>query len=283
MRKLSKLSCLLIAGIMGASLSAQAATWLTYNTDGNISDQTVNAGDNVIINSTQQYDTSYSPGLVLVGNSATGTLNMSANDLTGFGWYKVGSGATAVGVVNQSGGTAGAVNLYLGEGGSSGTYNMSGGILNVGTVDAGTYLTLLANNLINFSGGTSTINGRVSCGSTSTIRVTGSDATVNLYQATGTMAGTYEFIFDAAGVSSLDYSSYVQFAAGAKLVVDGSAYTRGPASFTLIDTYATGMLMDFAAENITVTGFPGGYTLEQNAGDVTLNDTTPRGTVISIQ
>jgi hypothetical protein len=165
--------------------------------------------------------------------------------------------------INSSGTTTTSFNLETGTGTQ---LNLTGGAY---TIAGATNTTsgYIKDNVLNISGGNHDFQPRMQMSAGGTLQVTGSAATINLGQTTGAMEGTYKFVFDAAGVSSLDHSSYVQFAASAKLVVDGSLYTGGSGDFVLIDTYSNGLLSTFSSP--TVTGFSSGYNVQlvQDNGD----------------
>jgi len=105
--------------------------------------------------------------------------------------------------------------------------------------------------VLNISGGTHSLPGRIS-GSTSvngTIRVTGNDATISMKQVIG-FPGTLEFVFDADGISFLDFWSYF-YASQTKLTVDASSYQGGSGHFKLVEANTQGELISDA--NITIT------------------------------
>lgn len=80
-----------------------------------------------------------------------------------------------------------------------------------------------------------TINERINtAGATSTVRVTGSLATINVHQQSAFNA-TMDFVFDAAGISTFDSDSRLGFGSSA-ITIDASAYTGGDATFVLVDT-----------------------------------------------
>ena len=88
--------------------------------------------------------------------------------------------------------------------------NLTGGSLTVADGNSNTSsIAIAANAVLNISGGTHNLYGRMSVSEPGTIRVTGDDATINLRQVAGFNSGSYEFIFDDTGVSSLDYYSYL--------------------------------------------------------------------------
>lgn len=105
--------------------------------------------------------------------------------------------------------------------------------------------------VLNISGGTHSLPGRIS-GTTSvngTIRVTGNDATISMKQVIG-FPGTLDFVFDADGISFLDFWSYF-YASQTKLTVDASAYQGGSGHFKLVEANKQQELISDA--NITIT------------------------------
>jgi len=109
--------------------------------------------------------------------------------------------------------------------------------------------------VLNFVGGTHDFGNRLivdNGGGGGTIRVTGNDATIAMGQTTRMLDATFDFIFDADGVSTLAFESYIQGGTKPGLVnVDGSAYTGGSGEFTLLT--ANGLTAEIT--NTTVSGF----------------------------
>lgn len=166
--------------------------------------------------------------------------------------------------------------------------NLTGGSLTVADGNSNTSsIAIAANAVLNISGGTHNLYGRMSVSEPGTIRVTGDDATINLRQVAGFNSGSYEFIFDDTGVSSLDYYSYLNPNSN-NLYVDVSAYMdaySGPyvVGGTRFDLINTGTLLGntFQASNITLVGLGEegntnyGYILNQDATDVYLTVFVP--------
>jgi hypothetical protein len=128
--------------------------------------------------------------------------------------------------------------------------------------------------LFDVSGGDVSL-GQVSVGSDAAaeFRVAGDDAAIDvasLNQGLGAAeSGTVRFVFDAAGVSPVNVSTWADLAA-AQLIVDGSAYAGGPDRFALFD--AEELIAPFAETNISVSGFQGPYeaSVEQDSKKVEL-------------
>ena len=121
---------------------------------------------------------------------------------------------------------------------NGGTLNLNGGALTLTktSVSNNTQKFFVNNgSTLNFVGGTHTINERIATyGATSTIRVTGSAATINVHQQAFFNA-TMDFVFDANGISTFDSDSRLGFS-DSTIDIDVSAYTGGDATFVLVDT-----------------------------------------------
>ena len=122
---------------------------------------------------------------------------------------------------------------------NGGTLNLNGGALTL-TRTSGSNNTekFFLNNgsTLNFVDGTHTINERIATygATTSTIRITGSEATINVHQQS-TFNATLDFVFDANGISTFDSDSRLGFSSST-IDIDVSAYTGGDATFVLVDT-----------------------------------------------
>ncbi|MBT3193293.1 MAG: hypothetical protein HN341_12125 [Verrucomicrobia bacterium] len=118
------------------------------------------------------------------------------------------------------------------------TLNLTTGALSyISSTGNDSPITVASGAVLNISDGTHSIGGRQMMFSSGIMRVTGSDATINMFQMPG-FNGTFDFVFDAVGVSSLDYNSWM--AGGAQgVTVDASAYTGSSKNFTLIQTSDT--------------------------------------------
>ena len=122
---------------------------------------------------------------------------------------------------------------------NGGTLNLNGGALTL-TQTSGSNNTekffVNSGSTLNFVGGTHTINERIATygASKSTIRVTGSAATINVHQQSFFNADM-DFVFDANGISTFDSDSRLGFSSST-ITIDVSAYTGGDATFVLVDT-----------------------------------------------
>jgi|GEM_PF-1834921 hypothetical protein len=123
---------------------------------------------------------------------------------------------------------------------NGGTLNLTGGALTLtkqSPANNGTYTFLKNGSTINFVDGVHTFNERISTtdsGALSTIRVTGSLATINVHQQS-TFDATLDFVFDSAGISTFDSDSRLGFSEST-INIDASNYTGGAATFVLVDT-----------------------------------------------
>lgn len=247
---------LLIAGtvILASQNDIQAATlWtgatdLNYGTAGNWDTgspgnneqlATINNGDTVSLASDYTGTNTYN--LVVGGNS---TLNASA------AFTATGLTIENTGTVNLTGG---AFTLPQTSGNNNG--EGAAGVLNIQS--GGT---------LNISGGSHIFNERSIINGT--FQVDGSESTISMNQI-GALSGTFDFIFDSGGVSSItgDLSfSWLQIG-DTTVTVDGSAFS-GTGSFTLFDSESNGVMP--TADKYTISGFGGegvGWTL-----DITNND-----------
>ena len=121
---------------------------------------------------------------LVVGNGGAGTLNVSGTGSisTANGWMFVGNGGTAVGVVNQTGGTIdnSAGWMLIGRAdGASATYNQSGGVSSTGRLMIATDNGSSKSGTLNVSGGTFnnggwTEIGGSNAGNTGTLNISGS-------------------------------------------------------------------------------------------------------------
>lgn len=195
--------------------------------------------------------------------SGTGTLNV----VTG-GWINT-VGSTEVGrmaVVNSVG--------YM---------NVSGGYYRSGATAGSQYLKVgvdaagkLATGILTISGGT--VESKLMIGSAGIagatadkMRIEGNTATIFSTQSTSSGSGlivgdsgTVEFVFNSAGISGLTFNAAdASFSTGSQIIVDGTAYTGGAQTFTLIDatTFTNG------TPTITVTNFGAGTTYNWDAAN----------------
>ena len=214
----------------GTSDFATPSNW-DNNSPGNAADDgsnnvaTINNGDSV--NLTSNYSATNQYNLKIGGNS---TLNASA-DFTATGLV-----IQSTGTVSLTGGnfTLPKTSVNNNGSGAKGTLNInSGGVLNI---TGGNHI---------FSE-RSTVNG--------IFRVTGSTSTISLNQI-GTANGTFDFIFDSAGISTINGDqNFPWFSiAGASLSIDGSAYTGGTQTFDLLSS--TDGAGAFTTRGLSVSGF----------------------------
>ncbi|NOU36809.1 MAG: hypothetical protein HOO88_08570 [Kiritimatiellaceae bacterium] len=222
-----------------------------------------------------------SAGVLQVGVTSTGTgiVNQTAGTISAItttvgratgnvGTYNLSGGkldvkstltVSATGLVDVKGGT-----LSLSGGGTHtisgvGTIKLSSGLFEIDASMANTNVLNFTPGLFDVSGGTNNLDAVVRVGSLTAqteFRVVGDAATINiskLQQASSvTTNGVFHFIFNATGISTIN-SSIFQTMDGAKIVVDGSAYTGPDGTFTLFDSPNLSSLVD--TNNITITGF----------------------------
>ena len=115
---------------------------------------------------------------------------------------------------------------------------------------------LIVNTDMRITGGTVALSGQIYVGdNTPTVfEIIGDDATVSMVRLNtkGGESGIYRFVLDETGVSKINVPGWMHLV-NATIEVDGSQYTGGPATFTLIDSTNLVDLVDPA--KITVTGF----------------------------
>lgn len=194
--------------------------------------------------------------------STGGTVNNTTNH-TGTNAYQltVSGGST----LNSS---ADFTTTYFRISGGS-TVNLTGGSVTVPVQtpnNNGTKIEINDGSLLNISGGVHTFNERIATYGTtkSTIRIVGSEATVNVHQQS-TFTATIEFVFDADGISTLDSDSRLGLG-GSDLTVDARAYTGPSRIFTLVDVDWLDASSGFGG-TIDITP-PTGYTYSYNQDDI---------------
>ena len=222
------------AGFVNQSTGTVTTAGLTINSSG--------TGD------TSQYN--LSGGALAVTNSLTvnagGELNLTGGTLT----PNVDT-VTLNGVVTINGGTftsniAGVDPDFNGTGTlavQSGSFSLTGG--------AATDLLQLGI-LAEVSGGTVDISGQLLLPSSGEFKVIGDAATINTDQFSSMSSGTFRFVFDATGVSPVNFASWMGLG-NVSIAVDGSAYTGGETTFTLLDS--TNFITLFDTNNLAITGF----------------------------
>jgi len=220
--------------------------------------------------------------------SGNGTVNQSTGTVSAATAWIGGAGS---GTYNLSGGTlamaAAALNVI-----SNGLLTVDGGTLsnatsmavsgpgrielksgtvtiNAGAPATGGATTLNAG-LIEIGGGDFTVGGQVFVGdgTETAFKVIGDDAAIWLsylnQQAHTGDSGTFRFVFDETGVSTINVVGWVNLTT-ARIVVDGAAFAGGSGTFTLFDAANLNLLADPA--NITVTGLGEegvGWAIEQD-------------------
>ncbi len=178
--------------------------------------------------------------------------------------------------------------------GAVGTLRISGGTFQSGD-SAGSEVVsiggdLSATGLLEVSG-TGTFVGRAIIGSNDTgdsndvFRIIGSNVTVGNTSTAGQNSlefresGSLEFVFDAAGIATASFQEVVTFATGSPgIVVDGSAYTGGAATFTLLEAGT----ISATAPPITLVGFASGTTYSWNSTTDEFSVTVPEPVVTRV-
>jgi hypothetical protein len=224
------------------------------------------------------------------GSDSSGTYNLSgASSVLEASHFTVGSGAGSVGVLNHSSGTFradGPLGSFIGQNGA-GTYNLSGGTLSRNSAQGIALATgATSTGLLNQTGGSISLLGggglAVSGGSTAGLATysiangsinagflivgVGAGGTVNVGQnATMAFVGdltlgnkaVLNFAFGPGGVSPMNFGGAGSVDPAAAINVDGSAYTLGAQTFTLISsTGFTGTPL------VALTGFSQGATYD---------------------
>jgi hypothetical protein len=192
-------------------------------------------------------------GQTFIGQSGTGTFNYSGGTFKSTS-FSIGQNTGASGTVNQTGGTidllfgpAGAGSMTIGSLGT-GVYSISNG-----TLQAVDLTVMVSSNLTGI--GTLNIAGSSTVNCTGLLAL-GSNGVINIAFRTN---GVAQMNFTGTGTNTFDIGSQIN--------VDGSAYTGGPGSFTLIH----GVLFD-GTPTITLTNFALGATnvWDTNSGNFTV-------------
>ncbi len=192
--------------------------------------------------------------------SQAGTVNITSGSLVSSAASEVGRRkAGAYGELNISGGT-------FSSGAAGETALLVGSEISAAALTTG---------LLEISG-TGTFFGRAIIGSTGfgsagdIFRIVGSDATVGTTSTAGSNSievresGSVEWVFDAAGISTVTVPEVFTFAAGsAGIIVDGSAYTGGANTFTLLNAG----VISSTAPAISLVGFTDGATYSWDSGN----------------
>jgi hypothetical protein len=251
---------------------ASAANYFTVeNAAGNWNDTAIWAGGNlpqasdsayVRSNATVTVNSYTTPGLALVGAgwiNQTGTLTVGTGGVLNTTTLQAGreptSGHSTGLITLNGGGEIKATGVQVGSGlRATGIMTINGGTFSASTVVLG------HNTELDDTGDKFVING------SSAIIGTSSHFTIN--------AGTLEFNFDAAGISTLSVAGNMQYGSGSNakaIVIDGTAYTGGQNVFTLI---TAGNLIAF--NEITLKGFGPEYEATYNY------DTTAKALTVSV-
>jgi len=188
----------------------------------------------------------------------------SASTLTLTGTSTLEYLAVSAGTVDIAGGTLTVTGVTVA---ASSTLDLTGGTLDLTPVAQNSNsLQINGGGVVEISGGTHDLYGRIY--NYGTFRVTGNAATIAVHQLAG-VVGTWEFVLDSDGVSTLVDDSWTSLGS-ATLNVDGSAYTGGDTSILLFDSQD----LTAVSSSVNITGFEPTYVAsveqDQDTDDVTL-------------
>ena len=210
-----------------------------------------------------------SPARTLSGNITGGANTLtkdtsSASTLTLTGTSTLEYLAVSAGTVDIAGGTLTVTGVTVA---ASSTLDLTGGTLDLTPVAQNSNsLQINGGGVVEISGGTHDLYGRIY--NYGTFRVTGNAATIAVHQLAG-VVGTWEFVLDSDGVSTLVDDSWTSLGS-ATLNVDGSAYTGGDTSILLFDSQD----LTAVSSSVNITGFEPTYVAsveqDQDTDDVTL-------------
>ena len=207
---------------------------------------------------------------ITVNFSGGSTLSTASGDFLGVGWSTGGASKTATAVMNQSGGTINCNRMTVGRFGTTGVFNLSGGLLSDaviiyignGTETAGA--TVAPSGTVSVTGGTMTLGGLTEIGQGSTSGNTGTallsvgGAGGGLYQATTVYVGFGNYM--NASVNLLNGGTL-----SAQAVTEQTGLTGTTGTFN----FNGGMLLATANTASFMTGIDNAYV--QNGGAV-IND-----------
>jgi hypothetical protein len=223
----------------------------------NHSNGTVTASALSIYTTNCVYNMSSGTLALVTGNINSGTMNQSGGSVVVSNLYVESGTVSNSAQYTLSGGTLTATSMVLR---ASGTVRVTGGSLNkTPLIHNGDNLHIDSGGLLEISGGVHDLRGRIY--NYGTVRIVGNAATIAAHQLPG-VNGTYEFVLDADGVSTLDYDSWVA-TANITINIDGSNYIGSNANIVLMD--AAGGLLN-TSTTVNVYGFNSGYgaTVEQD-------------------
>lgn len=146
---------------------------------------------------------------VIAGKLETSRLEIGRRSIGGAGWLNI-SGGTVL--FTGAAGTEVSIGGEVAGKHTEGHLNISGGTL-TGSLGIGSAIAGDSNDTMTVIGNAATITG----------------VNLNLYAS-----GTLDFIFGAAGISTMAYSGTFSNYTGSTIIIDGSAYTGGANTFDLI-------------------------------------------------
>jgi hypothetical protein len=230
-------------------------------------------------------------------NNGTATINSDVGTVQAF---HLGFNNGNTGTLNMSGGklVASLNDSYVGRSSTSnsfGIFNMSGGTLQLGDATGSKRLIIGLDAASAPKTGTVTIDGgtfigRFLVGSSSiagatrdTLTINGDAAIIGATFTDGTAGGNYglemrstadlRFNFNASGISGMTFTDDAKFSATSTILVDGSAYTGGSNTFTLINAASFYLLSGGATPVITLTNFANtaSYNFDAANGNFTVS------------
>ncbi len=187
-------------------------------------------------------------GNITIGeaNASSGTLKIVTGgylQLTGSVAVAKSSQVNGIGILEINGGTfVKNGDIVVGSGGATGLVSISSGTLSGSLKLGSASATFDANDKFRIVGSTANISGAAYTAGNGSIT---------------------EFIFDAAGISSMIISGTTRFFDGAQIVIDGAAYAGGAQTFNLI---SGGTLATTTMPTISLINFAEGTTYDYNAG-----------------
>jgi len=245
-----------VAAVAGA---VETADTLVVNDGGSPTNAilTIDEAFNLTVTTSMELGAGTGAGIVnqSTGTVTTSTLTINSSGTGDASQYNLSGGGTltATGIVVKA----------------SGELNLTGGSLNTTpVVQNHNALQIDSGGLVAISGGTHDIYGRI--WNAGTLRVIGNASTIAIHQIQGGLAGTYEFILDSDGVSTLADDSWVALD-GVTISVAGTAYSGGNTNILLFDSQN----LVSTSTTVNVTGFDGAryaatVTQDQAADEVML-------------
>jgi hypothetical protein len=258
-------------GIVTQSAGTVTAGQISINNDGagdvcryDLSGGNVSATNSATVKNAGQLNVSGGKfSTAALTTDAGGTVNLTggildvAGTLTANGTVTVNGGMVSNNIAGAGGGgriIAGTDSIKM----LSGSYALTGG--------AATDAVNINVALFEISGGDVDLMGQVRVGSGAEMKIVGDAATIDVLRLNnqGTYTGTFRFVLDETGVSTINSAGYINLST-ATIIVDGTAYLGAAGTFDLFKgTTLAGLA---TTSNITVVGFDsfGGAYVTQDA------------------